>query len=235
MGFSVGANSARYRVFPSKSQDLFNLAIAYQFFLDAFSGTHKIETGKPLPDHVTAGLITADTLLVGFQNTLAATPTFHAYSVDLFTPQAVLTRQNINLSDKVYCYNRADTASRKDPRFCTSADLSVAIGQTFSDLGTQQNANLAVAGTLYQRINETDFTVGLQVIATGKTYETYRGGRRDIVFQEGPLIRFTPTPDPRSKLSVSMALAVNFFQQHSTVAANSWRGIVVQPSVTVRF
>ena len=232
--FSVGEASARYAQNPSKSLDSLTESAAYQFFLGATDQVdNKLAPGQAIPtrdlDPITRkpqqGEFTVDTLLLGIQNTTAWVPTFHAETADLFTPQAVFTRQNIDLSGTHVCYAVLNKAASN----CVYADLSFGIGQTFSDQPTQTNANAAAAGTLGFRIDQTDLVLAIPTIVTGKTYETFAGGRRDLVLQTGPTLLYTPSK------YVSASLAITYFDQYSSVTAAAWHGWIIQPMLTISF
>jgi hypothetical protein len=228
--FSVGETSVRYAQTPSKSFDSLSQSAAYQFFLGATDQRgDALAPGRPLPPGVNgktdAQEFTVDTVLLGVQNTTAFTPTFHAQTADLFTPQVVLTRQNIDLSGTAVCRTKLSGSAGN----CVYADLSVGLGQTFSDQPTQTNANLAAAGTLGYRIDHSDFVFTVPTVITAKSYETYVGGRRDFVVQTGPALSFAPSAN------FSASLAATYYQQYSSVAAGAWHGWIIQPTLSILF
>jgi len=231
--FSVAEASARYDQNPSKSLDVITQSAAYQFFLGATDpGGAKIAPGLEIPkadrdptDKPSPGVFTVDTLLVGLQNQTAFVPTFHAETADLLTPQVVYTRQNIDLSGIAPCHAIQNNAAGN----CIYADLSVGLGQTFSDQPTQANANVAAGGTLGFRINKTDLVLTIPTIVTGKTYETFAGGRRDLVLQTGPALSWTPNQ------WVTASLAITYYDQYSSVTAAAWHGWIIQPTLSITF
>jgi hypothetical protein len=220
---AAGAASARYTDTPAKSLDSFNSSVAYQYFIDATTADGSPLDLKKVPS---PNLLTIDTLTFGFQNIAAYEPAFRAETADLFTPQATVARQNINLSGGKECQTAADPTSKG---FCTYANLAANVGQTFSDQLIQQNANVAAAATIGWRIDRTDLAFELQAVATGKAYENFAGGRQDVLLQQGAILKYAPSK------SVNASLAVNYYEQYSSVSAASWRGLVVQPTLTILF
>src|SRR5262245_23090482 len=154
MALSAGTTSVRYNKFSSKSFAATTTQGAYQFFLDAFDSTGAPipgTDGRPIDPKLNIpppNMITVDAVAFGFQNQTSYRPTFHRETIDLFTPQVTLSRQNWSLAGKD-ADNRCWTRSQ-DPRkdgFCHYIDLSLTVGQTFSDVKTQQNAKVAVLTT----------------------------------------------------------------------------------------
>jgi len=138
-------------------------------------------------------MITVDAVAFGFQNQTSYRPTFHLETIDLFTPQVTLSRQNWSLLGNDQD-NRCWTRSQ-DPRkdgFCHYIDLSLTAGQTFSDVKTQQNANVAVSATPGWRIPYSDWKLTLPVTATARFYENFPGGRQDPLLQAGTTLTYTP-------------------------------------------
>lgn len=192
-----------------------------------------------------ANLTTFDTLAFGFQNQTAFTPTFHHETADLFTPQATLARSNMSLfgaDDRNVCPTTARDSITHGPDyrkagFCYYADFALTVGQTFSDQVIQQNANLAASATLGWRIRDTDFKLSLQTTATEKNFEYVPGGRRDLMLQSGPALSYAPPPisNPFGSSAVTFSLATTYNQNYSTLSAAAWRGIIVQPTLTIAF
>jgi hypothetical protein len=224
IAITAGSASARYTDTPAKSLDTFNFSAAYQYFIDATTGDGTPLDLRKVP---APNLLTIDTLTFGFQNIAAYEPAFRTETADLLTPQVTLGRQNINLSgsDKP-CKTFADPSNLG---FCTYANLAANIGQTFSDQLIQQNANVAAAATIGWRIDGTDLAFELQAVATGKAYENFAGGRQDLLLQQGATLKYAP-----SKF-VNASLAVNYYEQYSSVSAAAWKGLIVQPTLSILF
>ncbi len=239
VSLSGGATAARYSQFPVKSADALTSTGAYQLFLGAYDyELHWIDTNH----YVTQpqGKITVQTLSFGFQNLTGYLPTFHSETADLFTPQITFGRQNISLDGDSKCRPghvpapKPDTKPDANDSFCTYADLSVTAGQTMSDLGTQDNANVAGVATFGRRFNNTDFVLTLTSMATARSYEHVSGGRNDLLLQFGPMLKYTPgIAIPNTSFSAS--LAVNYYQNYSSVSAARWHGIIVQPVLMATF
>lgn len=241
-GISFAEGSSRYTPFPSQSADVINSFIAYSAFLNAYGysvdpKTHQVSSvdyvdpNKPgnVPDQ---GLATIDTLVFGVQNQTGYAPTFHNEKSDFFTPQFTLSRQNINLDDATHM-----DCSFKLDAFCHFANLSLTVGQSFSDVTTQQNFNVAGAGSVGWRIDSA-WTVSLQGMATGKEYENLVGGRQDLLLQGGPVLSYSSTPvtiSTTEKMSVSFSLPITYYRNYSTLAPAAWSGLVIQPTLSVAF
>jgi hypothetical protein len=225
VGFGAGSASARYSAFPSKSFDAFTVQGFYQFFIGAYERNWTV-LDPTNPKGVPQGEITVDTLALGFQNQTAFTPTYHTETADLFTPQIVLSRQNINLSGSSQC---ASAFQPSQHAFCYFANFALTAGQTFSDVVTLQNANLAAAATLGDRINKTDFVLSLVTVATARAYENVPGGRQDLLLQVGPNLTFTPNK------CFNASLAVTYNRNYSSLRTAVWDGFVVQPTLNVIF
>jgi hypothetical protein len=238
MGVSGQSQSLRYDRVPSKSVDTAITQGAYQFFIDAFGFQ---PNGTPVPSIDTpkqsnlppANMITVDTVALGFVNQTAFTPTYHAETTNLFTPQVTLSRQNQSLAGSTWC-----NTAIPDPRkigFCYYADMSLTVGQTFSDVRTLQNANVAAAVTPGWRIPDTDLKLTLPTTVTARAYEDVPGGRRDVLFQIGPAITYTPPPllDKSVTASLNFTLSATYNQNYSTIAADAWHGLVVLETITV--
>jgi hypothetical protein len=203
------------------------------------------ELTKPMP---AANMITADTFALGYQNQTAFTPTFHHETADLFTPQGTLARSNMPLfgSDGFnQCapagQDKAQQPDKTKSGFCYYADFSLTVGQTFSDQITQENANVAASATLGKRFDKTDFKLALQTTVTEKTYEYFPGGRQDLQLQIGPTLSYAPSASNLSTdgnsitSAVAFSLTATYNQNYSTVAAAAWRGVIVQPTLTIAF
>jgi hypothetical protein len=245
MGLSVGSVSARYDKFPSKSFDQLLIQGAYQFFISATAYKDGRSFGvdeKLLLEHKenmpASNLITVNTLSIGFQNQRAYTPSFLLETADLITPQITLSRQNISLtgSDK----NNVCEASLPDFRksgFCYYADLSLTLGETFSDQSAQQNANVAVSATLGKRFDQSDWKLAVQTTVTERIYTDFHGGRRDVLLQVGPNLTYAaPTLVTfLGSASVQFSLPATYNQNYSTLAKAEWHGVVVMPTLTLAF
>jgi hypothetical protein len=239
MAFSGQSQSVRYDRIPSKSLDTAISQGAYQFFIDAFGFQRDGSSVPNIDGHTDKGnippvnMITVDTVALGFLNQTAFTPTYHAETTNLFTPQVTLSRQNQSLAGSTWC-----NVSIPDPRkigFCYYADLSLTVGQTFSDVTTLQNANVAAAVTPGWRIPDTDLKLTLPATVTARAYEDVPGGRRDVLFQIGPAVSYTPPPllDKSVTASLNFTLSATYNQNYSTIAADAWHGLVVLETITV--
>jgi hypothetical protein len=232
VAFSAGSASTRYSPFPSKSTDTFTVQGFYQFFIDAYGcrldGSCIDITTKTSGDKIknVYGMITVDTLAVGVQNQTVFVPTYRTETADLLTPQVVFNRQNINLSGNSSC---TSLFLPDQYNFCHYANIALAVGQTFSDVTSLQNANLAAAATLGERFNHTDFVLSITGTATGKTFENVPGGRQDLLLQIGPTLTYTPSQ------YIQASLPVTYNQNYSSVSAAAWHGVVVQPTLTIIF
>jgi hypothetical protein len=236
IAFGAGSASARYNPYPSKSLDTASAQAAYQVFLDAytFDGPNASpryittpETSKIQPQN----LITIDTLAFGFQNQMAFMPTYKTEKADLLTPQVTFARQNVDLSpDHKQCspiFN--PDPSKPNPGYCYYADFALTVGQTFSDMISQQNANIAGSATFGWRINGTDLKLAVQSVATARNYQDVLGGRRDLLLQSGPVLTYTPNN------WITLTLPVTYYKNYSSVSAAAWSGVVVQPTLTIAF
>jgi hypothetical protein len=227
---SVSSASARYPNFPSKSFDSITQQAAYQIFLEGFyyaaDGKEK-EFGSKLEnipkDLPAANRVTFDTLSFGFQNQTAFLPGLRTETVDLFTPQITLGRSNISLL--------GGNSDNKTSGFPYYLDLSLTAGQTLSDVRTQQNTNIAGSVAPGWRINN-DWCVTLPTVVTTRFYNDVIGGRRDVLFQVGPALSYNKTG---SAGPVSFSLTTTFNQNYSTLATASWRGVIIQPTLTIAF
>ena len=218
VGASIQSASVRYNKFYATSLDAIITQGVYQHFIGAYSylqdgSTFEITPPSPddkcpnkCPNKPAQGLVTVDTIAFGFQNQTAYTPTFHLETVDLFTPQVTLSRQNISFTgaDPNYVCGAALSDDFRKSGFCYYADLSLTVGQTFSDVLTQQNANVAVSVSLGKRFDQSDWKATLQTIVTERSYEDVVGGRNDVQLQIGPSLTYSPQPFVGSLDGVSM-------------------------------
>lgn len=240
IGLSAQSQSVRYSQFTSKNFDSFTTQLAYQFFIDAYAlkidGTHSPmnETTKK-EDLAPANMITVDTVTIGIQNQTVYVPLFRIEQTNLFTPQVTIARQNIPLFGGGQCLLAIPDPSKNG--YCYYTDISATVGETLSDVATQENANLTVAATPGWRIDNTDWVITLPASATARDYQNVPGGRRDLQLQIGPTFAYAPPPfvDPAFISSVLFKLSTTYNQQYSTVAKNSWHGIIVMPTLTVAF
>ena len=181
-------------------------------------------------------LITVTTLALGFQNQRAYTPSFLLETADLITPQITISRQNISLfgADNV-C--EASLPDFRKSGFCYYADLSLTLGETFSDQSAQQNVNVAVSATLGKRFDQRDWKLALQTTVTERIYTDFHGGRRDVQLQVGPNLTYAvPTlVTPLGSAAVQFSLPATYNQNYSTLAKAEWHGVVVMPTLTLAF
>jgi hypothetical protein len=239
IALSVTEGSSRYSRFFSQNTDAINSYIAYSAFLHADGYTQDgkfisyVDPDKPSVRVPEQNLATIDTLAFGFQNQTSFAPTFHKEKINFFTPQFTLSSQNINLDDPAHL----DCALNLHA-FCHFANLSLTVGQSFSDVTTQQNFNVAGSAALGWRIDG-EWSLALQGTATGKEYENFVGGRRDLQLQAGPILSYAPTTkfviQGSDYASVSFTLPVTYYKNFSTVSAAAWSGLVIQPTLTVSF
>jgi hypothetical protein len=240
IGLSLQSQSVRYSSqFSSKNFDAITATAAYQFFINAYgvnsSGEYPVYRGmdpKALPP---TNMITVNTVAIGVQNQTVYVPLFHLEQVNLFTPQITLNHLNMPLFGGVQCAVRIPDPSKNG--YCYYADISVTVGQTFADVPAQENANVAVSVTPGWRINSTDWNLTLPATATARDYQNVAGGRQDLLLQIGPTLTYAPPPfvDTAFISSVLFKLSATYNQNYSTVAKNSWHGIIVMPTLTVAF
>jgi hypothetical protein len=243
IALSEQEQSVRYGQYPSKSFDSLITQGAYQYFLGA-SGYDELKrsfspitTDTPKTDIPPLNLITINSLAFGIQDQAVFTPGFRSESVDLFTPQVTFNRQNQDLSfDHTTCW-----AQVLDPRqkgFCYYTDLSLTLGQTFSDVPTQTNSNIAVAATPGWRIPYSDWKLTLPMTMTGRAYEQVAGGRDDLLLQIGPALTYAP-PAIFDRLgfayAINFSVSLTYNQNYSTLLTAAWRGYIVMPTLTVAF
>ncbi len=173
-------------------------------------------------------MLTVNTFALGIQNQAAFMPTYRSEIADLLTPQATLGRQNIDLSNGMPCKPIYNPNLQQNPAgFCYYANLSLTAGQTFSDVNTLQNANIAGAAAMGHRFDGTDWTLELQATATGRYYKNV--ARQDLTLQAGPAATYVPNSHLKFSLSIS------YFENYSTLAKAAWSGLVVQPTLTINF
>ena len=238
---SIASASARYPNFLSKSLDSITEQAAYQIFLGGLyypspGGKERVFTGKEGDKDLPAGnLITFDTLSVGFQNQTAFLPGVRSETADLFTPQVTFARSNTSLlggASSNVCLNSSKKLDAAG--FCYYLDWSLTAGQTLSDVSTQQNTNLAGSVTPGWRIRDTDWKLTLPTVVTSRFYNDVVGSRRDVLFQIGPALSYSK-PAMAGEPYVSFSVAVTYNQNCSTLAAASWRGVIIQPTLTIAF
>jgi hypothetical protein len=237
IAFGAGSASARYNPYPSKSLDTASSQVTYQAFLDAYT----YDGSNAPPRYITKpesqqqiqpqNLITIDTLSFAVQNQTAFMPTYKAETADLLTPQVTLGRQNMDLSaNHRQCspiFNPDPTMP--NPGYCYYADFAVTVGQTFSDMLTQQNSNIAGSATFGWRIDKTDWKFTVLSMATARDYQDVVGGRHDLLLQSGPALTYTPNK------FITLTLPVTYYKNYSSVSAAAWSGVVVQPTLTIAF
>lgn len=240
--------SSRYATYSAKGIDTFTAQAGYQYLIDAY---YYDEKGNPLivsKDNVPGDkAVTYDTVSFGFLNQTTYEPNFRKATTDLFTPQITLARQNIDLGDPLeLCAPRValppppgakPNSPPANANFCYYMDLSLTVGQTFADVPTLQNANVAVSATVGQRFGGTDWTLAGQAVLTSRSYENVPGGRQDFLVQGGPVLSYSPAQvtTSRGNLSFAFTLPVNYYQNYSSVSKNAWSGFIVQPTFTLAF
>jgi hypothetical protein len=249
---SGGEASTRYTPNFSPSVDGLSSQVQYQMFLDAYG--YNPDTKMPVknidptsPYIPPTGMITFDTLTIGYQNQTAFTPTFKAEKADLLTPQATLSRQNIGLSDQV-C-GAVDNKGNDGRGYCYYANFALTAGQTFSDVKTLQNVNFAASATLGWNIDPA-WSVTLPAIATAKSFEDVIGGRRDLLLQVGPVLTYTGNTVPvicspkvlkdspfcaDEGTKFTFTLPVNYYRNYSTLSTAAWSGWVIMPTLSIAF
>jgi hypothetical protein len=229
MAVLVGSGSGRYPAFPTKSLDTFVAQGLYQFYLGAYQGDgSSVDLKNPPKDSKewNSNNVTVDTLGIGVLDQDAYTAGYHNQIANLLTPQITLSSQNINLSGNSA---RCTTIYGSLPGFCNFANLALTVGQTASDVLSQQNANITASGTLGWRINQTDWTVAVQGAALGRYYENFAGSRQDLQLQAGAVLSYVPSAN------VSFSLPLTYYKNYSSFAPAAWSGFIVQPTLTVAF
>jgi hypothetical protein len=241
--------SARYATYSAKGIDTFTAQAGYQYLIDAYyynDGKSLIVNKDNIPGNKA---VTYDTVSFGFLNQTTYEPNFRKGTADLFTPQVTLGRQNFGLTDPTapLCSPSSDwlkptpTNPKPDPNsysnFCYYLDLALTLGQSFSDVPTLQNANVAVSATLGKRFDGKDWTLAAQAIVTSRSYENVPGGRQDYLVQVGPVLSYSHAPVATSagNLSFSFSLPVSYYQNYSNISKDAWSGIIVQPTFTIAF
>jgi hypothetical protein len=119
--------------------------------------------------------------------------------------------------------------------FCYYLDLSLTAGQTLSDVPTQQNTNFTASVSPGVRIDGTNWKVTLPAVATSRFYNDVVGGRRDVLFQVGPNLSYSAPPTGPGVPFISFSIAATYNQNFSTLATASWRGVIIQPTLTIAF
>ncbi len=249
IGLSVQSASSRYDKFVSKDLEAVMIQGAYQFFISA-SGYNTIS--KNTVPNITSGtidnhdmpaqnLIAVETVTLGFQNQTAYTPPFHLEKVDLFTPQVTYGYQNISLAPLVGGIERniceAASPDYRKYGFCYYLNLALTAGQTYSDLPAQENANVAVSATVGKRFNQSDWKLEIQTMFTERSYESVPGGRNDTLLQIGPNLTYAPPPFNSSMgdIAASFSLPATYYENSSTIAKDTWRGVIAMPTLTLAF
>jgi hypothetical protein len=239
IGLSAQSQSVRYGQFPSKSFDAIITQAAYQFFIDAYGlgsdgkpfGVYYNTPKEQLPP---TNMITVNTVAVGVQNQTVYLPLFRTETVDLFTPQITFNHLNMPLADR-QCAARIPDPSKDG--FCYYADISLTLGETLSDVPSQQNANVAVAVTPGWRIPDSDWRLTLPTTATARDYQNVAGGRQDVLLQVGPTLAYAPPPfiDISAITSVLFTLSATYNQNFSTISKDAWHGVIIMPTLTIAF
>jgi hypothetical protein len=246
--------SARYTPTFSPSFDSLTSQAAYQIFLHAYGydPDHKtfvddLVPGSPKLAMTPASMITFDTLTLGLQNQTAFTPTFKTEKADLLTPQVTLSRQNIGLGEP----DAAPCLGPKDSKyFCYSANVSLTAGQTYSDVKTLQNFNVAASAAVSWNIIPTTLTLSLPATATAKDFEDVVGGRRDLLLQIGSVLTYSSKKFPvvcstdalkyspyckDEGTAFTFSLPVSYYKNYSTLSTAAWSGWVIMPTLTIAF
>ncbi len=244
MGFSVGSTSLRYQTFAQKDVDSLPVQAAYQFFLGAsgysVSG-HPIDIGEPststdLKYIPPSGLVTIDTLAIGFQSQTSFSTPFKQETAELFTPQLTLGRQNISLSGNDphnVCHIKGNDPTKD--AYCYYADLSLTLGQTVSDQVALQNFSAAAVASLGRRIENSNWNFVLQTTLTERAYEDVAGGRNDFQVQVGPTLSYAGTIAALNNAPFTFSLPVTYTENISTIEKDTWQGVVVVPTLTLAF
>jgi hypothetical protein len=238
VAFVAGSASARYPAYSLKSLDTATGEAAYQFYIDGYQYDHGkqqyLTPDTPSSVAIQAqNMITIDTLALALLDQAGYTAGYHTEQANLLTPEIILSKQNMDLDDPKLggCFSGNDAA------FCHYANFSLTLGQTFSDVLSQQNANVAGSATLGWRIDPT-WTLSLQTAATARAYEDFVGGRQDLLLQGGPMLAYVSRPIMISTVemaTVSFSLPITYFKNYSTVSSAAWSGLVIMPTLTVAF
>jgi hypothetical protein len=231
VALSVGSASSRYTAFPSQSADVLTAQGFYQYFLGAYRGDGTLIVLPPAGAQAPAELIklekmiTVQTVAVGIVNQTAFVPTYLHEKADFFTPQVTFARQNISLDAN----NKGCVDGNGVHNFCYFANLALTPAQTFSDVATLANANVAASATIGTRIDHTNLVAALATTVTGKAFEYVRGGRQDLLVQIGPNFQYGVNN------CFNASLAVTYNRNYSTLTPAAWSGWVVQPTLNVIF
>ena len=260
--------SSRYTPNFSPSTDAFSQQASYQMFLYAYglnpdtkSYVSNLAPGKPNPP-LPAGTTTFDTLTFSVLNQTGFAPTFRNEKSDFLTPQASFAIQNIGLGDLSprLCgtVTQNSDGTKNDSRsFCNYLNLSLTAGQSFSDVRTLENVNLAASATLGWKLTDDGaWGLTLPATATARDYEYAVGGRRDLQLQVGPVLSYSSTPDQRIYLhcptktqdptglygfctqeyiSYTFKLPITYYKNYSTLSTAAWSGWVIMPTLTFSF
>jgi hypothetical protein len=239
-GFGTGTGSARYAQFSTRSLDVWSSMAFYQFYLRGTTykdhELYSIEDPTVQELILAPNMVTFDTLLIGLQNQTAYTQPFRHETADLVTPQIILSRQNMS----VFGGDEGNICFNDDPKkkaFCSYADVALLLGQAFSDQSSQQFVTFGLSATLGQRF-ENDWKLMLQTAMTDKIYDDFRGGRRDLTLQVGPTLSYATNlrNDPiLGQTTLTFTLPMTYTANYSTVAAASWHGFVILPTLTFAF
>jgi hypothetical protein len=245
--------STRYTPISSPSFDSVTSQAAYQMFLHAYgyNPDTKMYVNDVSPEtdvkHLPpTGLITFDTLAFGYQNQTSFKPTFRAETADLLTPQVTLSRQNIGLGNQVCGTNDPNKGDGRS--YCYNANLSLTAGQTFSDVKSLQNFNVAASAAVGAFITP-EWSLTVPATATAKDFEDVIGGRRDLLLQIGTTLSYSPSspvkltcpPPPAATcsngeaVSYTFSLPLTFYKNYSTLATARWSGFIVMPTLTFSF
>jgi hypothetical protein len=260
VALSGGEASTRYTPNFSPSFDSVTSQAAYQMFLHAYGydpnanrPVDNLTPETPVKDLPPTGLMTFDTLAFGYQNQTSFKPTFRIENADIFTPQVTLGRQNIGLyepSGRPCIIGTVDLSpGGSDHRsFCYYANLSLTAGQSFSDVKSLQNFNVAASATLGAKLTS-EWSLTLPATATAREFEDVIGGRRDLLLQVGTALNYNPSsslkltcpPPPNlacsngEAVSYSFSLPLTFYKNYSTLATARWSGFIVMPTLTFAF
>jgi hypothetical protein len=242
IGLSAQDQSVRYNSqFLSKSFDAVTTQAAYQYYLGATGFKSNGEPSGPIESNTKPQDIPPQNMMMiqsvafGFQNQTVYTPSFRSESVNLFTPQVTYNLQNLPLGGKP-----CDVAI-PDPRkegFCYYADFSFTVGQTLSDVASQQNSNFSVSVTPGWRIPNTDWKLTLPLMATGRIYNDVPSGRDDMLLQIGPALTYAPPPffdGAGVGYSALFSVSAMYNQNYSTVSTAAWRGYIFMPTLAIAF
>ncbi|MGD1074218.1 MAG: hypothetical protein ABSB15_29280, partial [Bryobacteraceae bacterium] len=244
--------------YSTKSIDTLTVQAAYQYFLDGtfYDGKSAVPITRDQTPSISNRAVTFDVVSFGVLNQTTYVPTFRYTSADLLTPQITLARQNWNLDPATStCLagsrtlatpastsappNQPNKSPSTPSNFCYYMDVALTLGQTFSEISTLENANVSASVTMGRRFPESDWAIAVQAVATPRHYQYVPGGRQDVLLQTGPLLTYSPAAQKFANSdvmeAVSFSLAANYFRNYSTIAKNSWNGVIVQPTLTIAF